>query len=70
MNPIVLGGRGNAGPAHLVPGVTLGLHHMDHFLLSLKLFHLWFKMIKMGVLLKIAVFFFSRQHQLPTLKRV
>ena len=41
-----------------MPGVTLGLHHMDHFTLSLKLFKLWFNMIKIGVLLKIAVFFF------------
>lgn len=46
-------------PACLVPGVTLGLHRKDHFGLSLKAFKLWFNMIKMGVLLKLAVFFFQ-----------
>lgn len=53
-----------------VPGVTLGLHHKDHFfffLLSLK-FSFWFNMIKTGVLLKIAVFFFFvNSTNLPTL---
>lgn len=46
------------GLACLVPGITLGLRHKDHFWLSLKSFTLWFNMIKMGVLLKVAVFFF------------
>lgn len=58
MNPIYEAEGSKRGPACPVPGVTLGLHHKDHFWLSLKSFKLWFNMIKTGVLSKIAVFFF------------